>query len=87
MDKKASTCKRCRAMKIRCDGKDPCDPCSRARTEVTCNYTRTPTIVSGSELQKGTACSACRNAVEIGHVSHALPPERKMTANSPITAS
>ncbi|KAJ7273054.1 hypothetical protein C8J57DRAFT_264975 [Mycena rebaudengoi] len=60
MDKKASTCKRCRAMKIRCDGKDPCDPCSRARTEVSCNYTSTPTIVSGSDLRKGAACLACR---------------------------
>ncbi|KAJ7273068.1 hypothetical protein C8J57DRAFT_265349 [Mycena rebaudengoi] len=60
MDKKVSTCTRCRAMKIRCDGKDPCGPCSRARTKVTCNYTSTPTIVSGSELRKGVACLACR---------------------------
>ncbi|KAJ7240581.1 hypothetical protein C8J57DRAFT_1727122, partial [Mycena rebaudengoi] len=60
MDKKASPCARCRAMKIRCDGKDPCGPCSRARTEVTCNYTSTPTTVYVSELRKGAACSACR---------------------------
>ncbi|KAJ7278832.1 hypothetical protein C8J57DRAFT_149075 [Mycena rebaudengoi] len=57
---KASTCARCRAMKIRCDGKDPCRPCSRARTEVICNYTNTPTTVYVSELRKGAACSACR---------------------------
>ncbi|KAJ7274107.1 hypothetical protein C8J57DRAFT_252076 [Mycena rebaudengoi] len=56
MDKKASTCARCRAMKMRCDGKDPCGPCSRARTKVTCNYT----TVSGSHLLNGAACSACR---------------------------
>ncbi|KAJ7273052.1 hypothetical protein C8J57DRAFT_1715348 [Mycena rebaudengoi] len=61
MDKKASTCARCRAMKIRCDGNDPCGPCSKARTEVTCDYTSTPTIISGSDVRKrGTACSACR---------------------------
>ncbi|KAJ7267134.1 hypothetical protein C8J57DRAFT_360062 [Mycena rebaudengoi] len=57
---KASTCARCRAMKIRCDGKDPCGSCSRARIEVTCNYINTPTTVHRSELQKGAACSACR---------------------------
>ncbi|KAJ7272848.1 hypothetical protein C8J57DRAFT_260447 [Mycena rebaudengoi] len=55
--KKASTCARCRAMKIRCDGKDPCGPCSRARTAVICNYTNAPTV---PELRKGAACSACR---------------------------
>ncbi|KAJ7272923.1 hypothetical protein C8J57DRAFT_262302 [Mycena rebaudengoi] len=61
MDKKNSTCARCRAKKIRCDGKkSPCGPCSRARTAVTCNYTSTPTTVYGSELRKGAACSACR---------------------------
>ncbi|KAJ7272904.1 hypothetical protein C8J57DRAFT_1315796 [Mycena rebaudengoi] len=60
MDKKASTCTRCRAMKIRCDGKDPCGPCSRARTKVTCNHTSTPTTVYVPELRKGAACSACR---------------------------
>ncbi|KAJ7272858.1 hypothetical protein C8J57DRAFT_1715203 [Mycena rebaudengoi] len=60
MDKKASTCTRCRAMKIRCDGKDPCGPCSRARIEVTCNYTNPPTTVYVPELRKGSACSACR---------------------------
>ncbi|KAJ7272891.1 hypothetical protein C8J57DRAFT_261250 [Mycena rebaudengoi] len=60
MDKKASTCARCRAMKIRCDGKDPCGPCSRARTAVICNYTNAPTAVYVPELRKGAACSACR---------------------------
>ncbi|KAJ7240573.1 hypothetical protein C8J57DRAFT_101429 [Mycena rebaudengoi] len=60
MDKIASACARCRAKKIRCDGKDPCGPCSRARTEVTCNYTSTPTTVYVSELRRGAACSACR---------------------------
>ncbi|KAJ7272908.1 hypothetical protein C8J57DRAFT_261942 [Mycena rebaudengoi] len=56
MDKEASTCVRCRAMNTQCDGKDPCDPCSRARTAVTCNYT---TTVDGSEIRKGAVCSAC----------------------------
>ncbi|KAJ7273059.1 hypothetical protein C8J57DRAFT_1467454 [Mycena rebaudengoi] len=60
MDKIASTCTRCRAMKMRCDGKDPCGPCSRARTKVTCNYVSTSTAVYVSELRKGAACSACR---------------------------
>ncbi|KAJ7240498.1 hypothetical protein C8J57DRAFT_1478131, partial [Mycena rebaudengoi] len=60
MDKIASTCARCRAKKIRCDGKDPCGPCSRSRTEVTCNYTSASTTVYVSELRKGAACSACR---------------------------
>ncbi|KAJ7243933.1 hypothetical protein C8J57DRAFT_1476917 [Mycena rebaudengoi] len=62
MDKKVSTCARCRAMKMRCDGKEPCGPCSRSRTEMTCNYTTgsTLTTVSGSQLRKGAACSACR---------------------------
>ncbi|KAJ7272910.1 hypothetical protein C8J57DRAFT_1715239 [Mycena rebaudengoi] len=58
MDKNASTCARCRAKKTRCDGKDPCGPCSRARTAATCNYTTT--TVYRSELRKGAACSACR---------------------------
>ncbi|KAJ7272890.1 hypothetical protein C8J57DRAFT_261211 [Mycena rebaudengoi] len=44
----------------RCDGKDPCGPCSRARTAVTCNYTNAPTAVYVPELRKGAACSACR---------------------------
>ncbi|KAJ7272913.1 hypothetical protein C8J57DRAFT_262078 [Mycena rebaudengoi] len=60
MYKKASTCARCRAKKIRCDGKDPCGPCSRARTAVTCNYTNAWTAVYVPELRKGAACSACR---------------------------
>ncbi|KAJ7272800.1 hypothetical protein C8J57DRAFT_1315199 [Mycena rebaudengoi] len=60
MDKKASPCARCRAMKMRCDGKDPCGPCSRARTKVTCNYTSTSTTVYVPELRKGAACLACR---------------------------
>ncbi|KAJ7272871.1 hypothetical protein C8J57DRAFT_260710 [Mycena rebaudengoi] len=60
MDKKASPCARCRTMKIRCDGKDPCGPCSRARTTVTCNYISTSTTVSGPDLRKGAACLACR---------------------------
>ncbi|KAJ7272915.1 hypothetical protein C8J57DRAFT_262174 [Mycena rebaudengoi] len=60
MDKKALTCARCRAKKIRCDGKDPCGPCSRARTTVTCNYTNAPTAIYVPELRKGAACLACR---------------------------
>ncbi|KAJ7267146.1 hypothetical protein C8J57DRAFT_360247 [Mycena rebaudengoi] len=57
---KASTCARCRAMKMACDGRDPCRSCSRARTAVTCRYTNTPTTVRRSELRKGAACTACR---------------------------
>ncbi|KAJ7272903.1 hypothetical protein C8J57DRAFT_1225229 [Mycena rebaudengoi] len=57
MDKKASPC--------RCDGKDPCGPCSRARTAVICNYTNTPTTVYVSELRKGAACSACRRKKKV----------------------
>ncbi|KAJ6606319.1 hypothetical protein DFH09DRAFT_1119816 [Mycena vulgaris] len=61
MDKtcKASTCLRCRTKKIRCDGQDPCGPCSKARVTVDCNYTA-PTTSHGPELRKGAACSACR---------------------------
>ncbi|KAJ7272920.1 hypothetical protein C8J57DRAFT_262241 [Mycena rebaudengoi] len=64
MDKKAPACARCRAKKIRCDGKDPspCGPCSRVCTdsEVICNYTNNPTAVYVPGLRKGAACSACR---------------------------
>ncbi|KAJ6630204.1 hypothetical protein B0H10DRAFT_1939002 [Mycena sp. CBHHK59/15] len=65
MDKtKPSTCTRCRTKKIasiwRCDGEDPCGPCSRARTDVKCNYTSQPNPIYGPELRKGAACSACR---------------------------
>ncbi|KAJ7084786.1 hypothetical protein B0H15DRAFT_847580 [Mycena belliarum] len=61
MDKagKPSTCGRCRTKKIRCDGRDPCGPCSKARADVTCSYTAPPPS-HGPELRKGAACSACR---------------------------
>ncbi|KAJ7778706.1 hypothetical protein DFH07DRAFT_795679 [Mycena maculata] len=58
---KTSTCGRCRAKKIRCDGQNPCGPCSRARVEVDCNYTASSTSTShGPDLRKGAACTACR---------------------------
>ncbi|KAJ7778707.1 hypothetical protein DFH07DRAFT_795692, partial [Mycena maculata] len=56
---KTSTCGRCRAKKIRCDGQNPCGPCSRARVEVDCNYTA-PSTSHVPELRKGAACTACR---------------------------
>ncbi|KAJ7491112.1 hypothetical protein FB451DRAFT_1222084 [Mycena latifolia] len=61
MDKagKVSTCGRCRTKKIRCDGQNPCGPCSKARVDVHCSYTA-PTPSHGPELRKGAACSACR---------------------------
>ncbi|KAF7298420.1 hypothetical protein MKEN_01367000 [Mycena kentingensis (nom. inval.)] len=58
--KMVSTCSRCRAKKIRCDGSTPCGPCSRARIEVECSYTVVPNISHGPELRKGAACTACR---------------------------
>ncbi|KAJ7144927.1 hypothetical protein C8R43DRAFT_1013515 [Mycena crocata] len=62
MDKaaKTSTCGRCRTKKIRCDGQEPCGPCSRARADVNCSYAAAPTVSHGPELRKGAACSACR---------------------------
>ncbi|KAJ7494453.1 hypothetical protein B0H11DRAFT_2004708 [Mycena galericulata] len=56
---KTSTCGRCRTKKIRCDGQNPCGPCSRARVDVTCSYTA-PSASHGPELRKGAACTACR---------------------------
>ncbi|KAF7294570.1 hypothetical protein MIND_00993500 [Mycena indigotica] len=58
--KPISTCARCRAKKIKCDGEQPCGPCSRARIEVDCNYTVVPNLSHGPELRKGAACTACR---------------------------
>ncbi|KAJ7891253.1 hypothetical protein B0H14DRAFT_3855060 [Mycena olivaceomarginata] len=61
MEKAAkSTCGRCRAKKIRCDGQNPCGPCSRARVDsINCIYTAA-VVPHGPELRKGAACSACR---------------------------
>ncbi|KAF8191558.1 hypothetical protein K438DRAFT_895670 [Mycena galopus ATCC 62051] len=55
-----ATCARCRAKKIRCDGQQPCGPCSKGRVDsANCNYTA-PAMYHGPELRKGAACSACR---------------------------
>ncbi|KAJ7891251.1 hypothetical protein B0H14DRAFT_1071184 [Mycena olivaceomarginata] len=60
MEKAAkSTCGRCRAKKIRCDGQNPCGPCSRTRVNINCIYTAAA-VPHGPELRKGAACSACR---------------------------
>ncbi|KAJ7063667.1 hypothetical protein C8F01DRAFT_86735 [Mycena amicta] len=55
-----STCSRCRAKKIKCDGQQPCTPCCRARIDVDCSYTVVPNLSHGPELRKGAACTACR---------------------------
>ncbi|KAJ6500690.1 hypothetical protein C8R45DRAFT_978636 [Mycena sanguinolenta] len=52
-------CARCRAKKIRCDGQKPCDPCSKARVGIECNYAGSAKS-NAPELRKGAACSACR---------------------------
>ncbi|KAJ7897419.1 hypothetical protein B0H13DRAFT_2032903 [Mycena leptocephala] len=49
------TCKLCRQRKIRCDGENPCGPCSRARKPSTCEYIDP----SRAELPKGAACIPC----------------------------
>ncbi|KAF7323316.1 hypothetical protein HMN09_00112400 [Mycena chlorophos] len=60
LTKPVHTCTRCRAKKIKCDSKQPCGPCSRARIEVECSYTVVPNLSQGPELRKGAACTACR---------------------------
>ncbi|KAJ7185400.1 hypothetical protein C8R46DRAFT_1060420 [Mycena filopes] len=58
---KLPVCKACRARKVRCDGKNPCTSCSRARKPTTCEYPPQPP--SGSirpEIAKGAACIECR---------------------------
>ncbi|KAJ7649867.1 hypothetical protein FB45DRAFT_5300 [Roridomyces roridus] len=57
---KTPTCALCRQRKLRCDGGDPCGPCSRTRTPVTCNYVPKTVGQLRSELPKGGACISCR---------------------------
>ncbi|KAJ7471559.1 hypothetical protein B0H11DRAFT_1372455 [Mycena galericulata] len=57
---KTPTCTMCRRRKLRCDGGDPCGPCSRARTPVTCMYVPKTAGQLRSELPKGAACIPCR---------------------------
>ncbi|KAJ7737897.1 hypothetical protein DFH07DRAFT_944169 [Mycena maculata] len=59
---KIPTCKSCRQRKIRCDGENPCVPCSRARTPLVCAYP--PKSHAGLELSKGAACVPCRICTE-----------------------
>ncbi|KAJ7067211.1 hypothetical protein C8F01DRAFT_1120649, partial [Mycena amicta] len=58
-----STCSRCRAKKINCDGQQPCTPCCRARIDDDCSYTVVPNLSHGPELRKGAACTACRSDI------------------------
>ncbi|KAJ7755482.1 hypothetical protein B0H16DRAFT_715617 [Mycena metata] len=57
---KTPTCVLCRRRKLRCDGGDPCGPCSRTRTPVTCTYVPKTVGQLRSELPKGGACITCR---------------------------
>ncbi|KAJ7445323.1 hypothetical protein FB451DRAFT_1293091 [Mycena latifolia] len=54
------TCKSCRRRKIRCNGENPCKPCSRARTLLACEYPPGISSLAGVELPKGAACIPCR---------------------------
>ncbi|KAJ7056014.1 hypothetical protein C8F01DRAFT_1234061 [Mycena amicta] len=56
------TCTLCRQRKLRCDGKSPCGPCSRARrgSVVVCTYVPKPVGLTRTELPKGAACFSCR---------------------------
>ncbi|KAJ6512798.1 hypothetical protein C8R45DRAFT_961423 [Mycena sanguinolenta] len=57
---KTPTCVLCRRRKLRCDGGDPCGPCSRTRTPVICTYVPKTVGQLRSELPKGGACITCR---------------------------
>ncbi|KAJ7921420.1 hypothetical protein B0H13DRAFT_1985385 [Mycena leptocephala] len=57
---KTPTCVLCRQRKLRCDGGNPCGPCSRARTLVVCTYIPKTMGQLRSELPKGGACLSCR---------------------------
>ncbi|KAF8176613.1 hypothetical protein K438DRAFT_70253 [Mycena galopus ATCC 62051] len=57
---KTPTCALCRRRKLRCDGGDPCGPCSRTRTPVICTYVPKTVGQLRSELPKGGACITCR---------------------------
>ncbi|KAJ7667021.1 hypothetical protein B0H17DRAFT_1089355, partial [Mycena rosella] len=57
---KTPTCVLCRQRKLRCDGENPCGPCSRARTLVVCTFIPKIAGQLRSELPKGAACISCR---------------------------
>ncbi|KAJ6507792.1 hypothetical protein C8R47DRAFT_58378 [Mycena vitilis] len=57
---KTPTCALCRKRKLRCDGGQPCAPCSRTRTPVVCTYVPKTVGQLRSELPKGGACITCR---------------------------
>ncbi|KAJ7193922.1 hypothetical protein GGX14DRAFT_576775 [Mycena pura] len=57
---KTPTCALCRRRKLRCDGGDPCGPCSRTRTPVVCTYVPKTVGQLRSDLPKGGACIICR---------------------------
>ncbi|KAJ6460802.1 hypothetical protein C8R47DRAFT_1160208 [Mycena vitilis] len=52
------TCKVCRQRKVRCDGEEPCGPCSRGRKAFNCEYLD-PSAAPPKELPKGSACIPC----------------------------
>ncbi|KAJ7679137.1 hypothetical protein DFH06DRAFT_505709 [Mycena polygramma] len=58
--KMTPTCALCRKRKLRCDGGQPCAPCSRTRTPVVCTYVPKTVGQLRSELPKGGACITCR---------------------------
>ncbi|KAJ7642322.1 hypothetical protein DFH06DRAFT_607761 [Mycena polygramma] len=58
---KAATCVLCRRRKLRCDGGNPCGPCSRARTLVVCTYAPRTVGQLRTDLPKGGACLSCRH--------------------------
>ncbi|KAJ7640703.1 hypothetical protein DFH06DRAFT_1214999 [Mycena polygramma] len=55
---KPPTCKVCRQRKVRCDGEEPCGPCSRGRKTFNCEYLD-PSAATAVELPKGAACIPC----------------------------
>ncbi|KAJ7067275.1 hypothetical protein C8F01DRAFT_1018913 [Mycena amicta] len=57
---KTPTCALCRKRKLRCDGGNPCGPCTRTRTPVVCTYIPKTVGQLRSELPKGGACITCR---------------------------
>ncbi|KAF7329433.1 Zn(2)-C6 fungal-type domain-containing protein [Mycena kentingensis (nom. inval.)] len=57
---KTPTCVLCRKRKLRCDGGNPCGPCTRTRTPVVCTYVPKTVGQLRSELPKGGACITCR---------------------------
>nr|GAT46546.1 predicted protein [Mycena chlorophos] len=73
---KTPTCVLCRKRKLRCDGGNPCGPCTRTRTPVVCTYVPKTVGQLRSELPKGGACITCRYAplpLFLVQKAHSLP--------------